>query len=55
MNSFYIIRDSWGNVNIFLGVGGSGTVRQWDSETVGTRDWGLGNEGRPEEMVNGEL
>ena len=46
MNSFYIIRDSWGNVNIFLGVGigaVSVTVRQWDSETVGTRDWGFGN------------
>ena len=33
----------------------SGTVRQWDSETVGTRNWGMGNGGRPEEMVNGEL
>ena len=21
----------------------SGTVRQWDSETVGTRDWGFGD------------
>lgn len=52
MNSFYIIRDSWGNVNIFLGVGGSGTVGQWG---LGNGDSGMGNGGRPEEMVNGEL
>ena len=41
MNSFYIIRDLWGKVNIFLGVGW--LVGQWDSETVGTRNWGFGN------------
>lgn len=55
MNSFYIIRDSWGNVNIFLGVGigewDSGTVRQWG---LGTGDSGMGNGGCPEEMVNGK-
>ena len=30
----------------------SGTVRQWG---LGTGDSGMGNGGRPEEMVNGEL
>lgn len=37
---------------IFGSGGGSGTVGQWG---LGNGDSGMGNGGRPEEMVNGEL